>query len=149
MLLTPHLLTGAAIATKVHSPVFALILAFLSHYILDLPPQTEYSVEDIKEKRWRKSVLDFSKVFLDICLGALLIFFFSENTFLIYAAAFLAILPDGFTLLTIIFHKNKVLKIHWQFHRKLNALSENKKISPFWGIFSQVAVIAAAIFFLI
>ena len=132
MLLTPHILAGAAIATKVHNPVFALILAFLSHYFLDLPPQTEYSVENIKEKRWRKSVLDFSKVFMDISLGVLLIFSFSENTFLIYAVAFLAILPDGFTLLAVIFHKNKVLKMHWRFHRKLNALSENKKISPFY-----------------
>ena len=148
MLLTPHILTGVAIITKVQNPILGLLLVFLSHYFLDCFPQQEYSIKNIKEKRWNKSFLDFLKVFFDISFGVLLILFLSKNNSLVFAAAFLAILPDGFTLLNLIIPKNKLLEIHDTFHQKINYFFENKKIPAFWGIVSQIAVIALAIFFL-
>ncbi|MBA7602706.1 hypothetical protein ES703_09802 [subsurface metagenome] len=149
MILTCHLLAGAAIAANISNPILALCLAFLSHYFLDALPQYEYSVENIKKRHWHKSFFDFFKVFLDIAFGALLIFLFSENTLLIFAAAFLAILPDSFTLLAIIFQKNKFLNKHWEFHQKINDITRNKKIPLFWRIFSQVLVVLITIFFLL
>ena len=149
MILTCHLLLGAAIAANIANAPLALILAFLSHYFLDLLPQEEYSIKNIKARRWNKSSLEFFKVFLDIAFGLLLILLFSEVSILIFAAAFLAILPDGFTLLTVIFYKNKLLKKHAYYHQKINNTPENKKIPLFWKIFCQVLVILIAIFLLL
>ena len=149
MLLTPHILTGVLIASKTSNPILGLFLVLLSHYFLDCFPQQEYSIKNIKERRWNKSFWEFFKIFLDIAFGVLLIFFLSKNTPLIFAAAFLAILPDGFTLLNLIVPKNKLLATHNTFHQKLNNFFNNKKIPAFWGIVSQIAVIALAIFFLL
>jgi len=128
MIFTCHLLTGAAIASKIQSAPLALGLAFLSHYVLDFIPHREYSVKNIFEKRWRKSKLDFLKIFLDFSFGILLILFFSKNPCLlstsfwngkliIYSGAFFAVLPDGFTFLALIFEKSKVLGRHYHFHQ--------------------------------
>lgn len=149
MLLTPHILIGVAIITKVQNPILGLLLVLLSHYFLDCFPQQEYSIKNIKERRWNKSFLDFLRVFFDISFGVLLILLLSESSSFILAAAFLAILPDGFTLLNLIIPKNKLLEIHNTFHQKLNNFFNNKKIPAFWGIVSQVAAMALAIYFLL
>ena len=149
MLLTPHILTGVAIITKVRNPVLGLLLVFLSHYFLDCFPQREYSIKNIKERRWRKSLPDFLKVFFDISFGVLLVFFLSENNPFVFAAIFLAILPDGFTLFYNIFPKNKMLIKHQRWHASINALGENKRLPAYWGVVSQIAVMALAIFFLL
>ena len=149
MILTTHLLVGAAIASKMPQPTFlALVLAFLSHYLLDLLPHSEYLIKNIKGRRWHKSFLDFSKIGIDIGLGTLLILIFSKNAPIIFAAAFLAILPDAFTLLNSIW-PNKVLKIHEDFHTKKIHFLKYKKISLFWRISSQILVLLAAIYFLL
>ena len=148
MILICHLLAGAAIAAKTANPFLALPLAFLSHYFLDLLPQKEYSIDNIKERRWSKSFWDFFKAFLDISLGLFLILLFSENTLLIFIAAFVAILPDGSTVLALIFHKNKWLDRHLQWHQAINNLPKNEKISLFWKIFAQVLVVLIAIYLL-
>lgn len=146
MILTVHLLAGAAIASKIQSAPLALFLAFLSHYFLDFIPHWEYSIENIREKRWKKSLFDFLKVGLDILAGVLLLFLCSENQPIIYAGAFLAISPDGLTLIGLIF-SNKFLVHNDDFHQKIHFLRD-KKIPLFWGIFSQVVVVILAIFFL-
>lgn len=149
MLLTPHILAGVAVFSSISNPALGLFLAFLSHYFLDCFPQKEYSIENIRERRWRKSLPDFLKVFSDIILGFLIVFLITGYNPLILAAAFIAILPDGLTMLTIIFNKNGLLKKHGELHATVNAFCENKGLPVFWGVFSQVAVIALAIFFLL
>ena len=146
MILTAHLLAGAAIASKIQPAPLALFLAFLSHYFLDLIPHWEYSIDNIKGKRWGKSLFDFLKVGLDILAGVLLIFLFSENQPIIYAGAFLAIFPDGLTLFGLIF-SNKLLEHNDDFHNKIHFLKDIK-IPLFWEIFSQALVGGLAILFL-
>ncbi|MFH1462093.1 MAG: hypothetical protein ABIG08_00080 [bacterium] len=148
MLLAPHILTGAVIITKVQNPILGLILAFLSHYLLDLFPQKEYSINNIKERNWKSSLPDFLKVFSDIFLGIIIIFLVADYGYLILIAAFLSILPDGFSLLYFIFPKNRLLEKHWKLHTAINLIL-NKKISPSWGILSQIAVVVTAIIFLL
>ena len=146
MLLTPHILAGAAIAAKTANPALGLILAFLSHYVFDLFPHQEYTIENIKGKRWKKAYADFLKVGGDICFGILLIFIFSDGQPIIYAGAFFAILADGLTFLGLIF-SNKLLVHNDDFHQKIHFL-KNKKVPAFWGVLSQVLIISIAIFFL-
>lgn len=145
MVLTPHLLIGAAIASRINLPL-GLVLAFLSHYLLDFLPHWEYSIKNIQQKLWKKSLPEFLKIFLDISIGAFLIFIISKNLVLAGTGGFLAILPDGLILLILIF-PNKLFTLHNTFMRKIHFLKD-KKISPFWGIFSQSLVIAVAIYFL-
>lgn len=150
MILTAHLLAGAVVASKISNPLLALPLALLSHYCLDSLPQEEYEIENIKQRRWNKSFFDFIRVFLDISSGILLIGLFSGKSPLIFAAAFLTLVPDGITLLSKIFPKNRLFIQHQKPHKALNDIfdSKNKKISKLWGIFSQIAVILTAILLL-
>ena len=149
MLLAPHILVGVAIITKVPNPVLGLLLVFLSHYFLDFFPHTEYSVDNIKSGQWSKSLSDFLKIFWDMALGLVIVFFTVGYTPLILIVVFLTILPDGLTLLYCIFPTNKLMKKHLEIHAAINAVCKNKKIPAVLGIINQVGIIALAIFFLL
>ena len=126
MILTPHLLLAAAIASKIKYPPLAIVLAFLSHYLLDLIPHVEYSIDNISEKRWQKSLPDILRVFLDFSLGMLLILIFSNNRPIVYTCALIALIPDSLTIINSIF-PNKILKIHNNIHqRKIHFLKYKK-----------------------
>jgi len=142
MILTCHFLVGALIAAKIKIIPLALLLDFLSHYLLDFIPHIEYSVKNIKEKSWEKSLPDFLKVILDISSGILLIFIL-KNQPIIFLGAFFAVSSDGFSFLSLI-SSNHLIKVHQNFHRRIHFL-ENKKISPFWRIFSQISIILIVI----
>jgi hypothetical protein len=141
------MLFGALIAQRISSPFSAILLAFLGHYFLDFFPHIEYSIENIKNKNWKKSLPDFLKIFLDFLIGIALIFALSNNQPIIYVCAFLAILPDGLSMLGYVL-KNNFLDKHNDFHQiKLHYL-KNKKISLFWRIFSQIIIIVICVFLL-
>ncbi len=146
MILLIHLIVGALIGQKISNPVFAISLAFLSHYLLDIIPHVEYPIENIRDKQWSKSLPDFLRVFLDFCLGMLIIFIFLDNRPIIFVAAFFAVFPDLLNILNLIF-KNKLLQIHSDFHEK-NHFLKYKKISNLWRILSQIIVIIICIFIL-
>ncbi len=78
MVLTSHILAGAAIATRINNPILGFVLAFLSHYFLDFIPHREYLIKNVKEKQWSKSYFDFLKIALDISLGVLIIIFLTN-----------------------------------------------------------------------
>ena len=147
MILTPHLLLGAVLASKIEYAPLAIILAFLSHYLLDLIPHIEYSIDNIEKKQWQKSLPDFLRVFLDFSLGILLILIFSENQPIIFICAFFAILPDGLSFLNYFF-SNKILKIHRYIHHKKIHFLRNKKISFYWRVLSQLLVVFISILLL-
>lgn len=149
MLLTPHILIGAAIIANVQNPILGLFLVLLSHYFLDFFPQKEYGIDNLRERRWSKSLPDLLKVFVDIIIGLLIVFLLIGLTPLVLIVIFIAIFPDGLTLLYFIFPKNILLKKHKKLHSKINAVCENKKIPVFWGVISQIAVMAIAIYFLL
>ncbi len=152
MILLVHLLFGAAVASKIQNPVFAIVLAFLSHYLLDLIPHTEYNIENIRKKQWNKSFIDIFKIAFDFFVGILLILLFSNPPTglgqpIIFIAAFFAILPDGLTVLGY-FLKIKFLELHKKFHQKKIHFLKDKKISVFWRITSQAIIIIISIFLL-
>jgi len=144
MILLVHMLFGAATASLVKNPIFAVVLAFLGHYSLDFIPHVEYDIKDIKEKRWHRAYPEIIKVFLDFLTGFLIIFTFSGNRSMIYICALTAVIPDGFTFLNIIF-PNKILVLHDKIHRGKIHILKNKKISVFWRIISQVIIAVISI----
>ncbi|MFC1629620.1 hypothetical protein ACFL11_00100 [Patescibacteria group bacterium] len=151
MILTAHILTGAAIVTKTQNPFLGLLFAFLSHYLLDFLPHNDYSekLKNIKERRWKKSFFDFSLVILDFSFGVLLVFLFSKNLFLSLVGGFFAVLPDTFSLLHFLFHKNKLLNKYYIFQKEKLHYFNNKKVSVFWQTLVQASVILISIFFLL
>ncbi|MEK7503698.1 MAG: hypothetical protein AAB577_01805 [Patescibacteria group bacterium] len=149
MILTPHILVGVAIATKVQNPILGLVFVLLSHYFLDLFPHNEYSIKNIRGGRWSVSLPDFLKAFLDIALALVIISFTAGFSPMIITAVAVSILPDGLTLLQCIFPENKLLIKHLKIHWAINDVSENKKIPDVMGIISQVLVAAIAIYLLL
>lgn len=151
MILSAHFLVGAAIATKTQNPLLGFLLAYLSHYFFDLLPVWEYDISALSNRQWRKSAGDFLKIFFDILFGFLLVLFFSKNTLIGMLGGFLAMVPDGITLLFILFPKINLLSLHQKIHEKVNwfRYSEINKKIPAWGtILSQILIILAAILFL-
>lgn len=165
MILTTHLITGAAIASNVQPIPLGLILALLSHYLLDFIPHEDYPVNNIFEKRWKNSKKDFLKVGIDVLFGAIVVLIIAENWLLAILGGFLGIAPDFGILLRLLFPKNKFLKAQSYFHRRIihycprkaespnpqqfncSAFTPNKKIPLFWKILPQLAITLLAILF--
>ncbi|MCX6719670.1 MAG: hypothetical protein NTV36_00985 [Candidatus Staskawiczbacteria bacterium] len=134
MILLVHMLFGAAIASNVQNVYLAVILAFLGHYLLDLLPHVEYSIKKIR-------------VALDFFIGLLLIFIFSNNHYIIYICAMVAIIPDGLSVIGMLI-ESKILKTHSFIHQEKIHFLKHKKISNFWRISSQMAVAIISIILL-
>jgi len=144
MILLVHLLFGAAIGSVVKNIPLAIVLAFFSHYFWDLFPHIEYSIDGTAEKQWQRRLRIIPKIILDFCVGILLVSIFSNPStdsgrVIIYICALSAILPDGLIVLNNHW-PNRVLEFHNKLHQKTHFLKQ-RKISNFWRIASQVAVV--------
>ncbi|MFA5878327.1 MAG: hypothetical protein WC845_03105 [Candidatus Staskawiczbacteria bacterium] len=144
MILIPHLFFSAVIAAKIPFLPLAVILIVIGHYLLDMIPHTEYSISNIKKGNWKKTTPDFGRVAADLAIGTFLVLFIGEFTptphYILFIGAFIGILPDILTVLGIIFPKNKLLKTHYKFHKRLHFLEE-KKISHFERVATQVLTV--------
>jgi hypothetical protein len=161
------MLFGATIGSIIKNIPLAIILAFLSHYFLDLFPHIEYNIENIEKKQWHKSLPNILKISIDFFIGISIIFILSGSNPIIYICVFFAILPDGFTILNAIM-PNKILGAHNRLHQKIHFLKIHPvkyggavisaplklfnweiKISNFWRIFTQLIVVVISITLLI
>lgn len=160
MIITPHFLVGAAIATNIPNPVLGLPLAFLSHFFLDFIPHRDYSALSKRSaqgtrngpliKFLRESLTGFLKMAADFLIAFSTVFFLADNTTLAIAGGFLAISPD-FDTLAVIFPRllqNRFLKLFFNFHAGPVHCLEKKEIPSFWKVLSQVVAVGLAIFFL-
>lgn len=163
MILAPHILVGAAVASQFSNPPLGLIFAFLVHFLLDRIPHSEYSIEPLKQIRERElkyCLPVLKRIALDICAGYTILFLvvyvgYSEIPFWAWAfGGFFGILPDGLT--TMLFMKQgrrgllySFLKIFFLFHHKIHY---SKKIGPpplRIGLGTQAIAILLALYFLI
>ena len=147
MIATCHILTGAAIAVKTQNSALGLVLAFLSHFILDFIPHKEYNV-DFKHKFWKFSLLDILKITLDVLVGILIILAINKSIIISLAGGFAAIFPDIIGPLLLAMPKNKVSEAYYDFHiKKIHSLKN--KIPKNWEIFTQVLIILISVFLLL
>ena len=147
MILLVHLLFGAAVGSAVSNIYLGIILAFLSHYFLDLFPHIEYNIEIKDKKQWKDKLWVIFKIAIDFFTGILLIFLFSKNQPINYVYAFFAILPDGLTILNNHL-PNKFLRWHQSLHTKNIHFLKYKKISNFWRVATQIITTVVSIFLL-
>jgi len=155
MLATPHLLIGAVIGSIFSSWPPVVIIAFLSHYILDAIPHTEVSTfRPIKERKDLHSVrsIDYIAAAIDIVLGLILVIYLtlrSGEYSLPLLGAFIAVAPDidNFPLWYRSTCNWPVFKQLYQFHRAIHFDLPTK----YWliGIIAQLIIIGAAIWLLL
>ena len=126
MILTPHILIGAAIGAHSPNGLTAFVLGIGSHYLLDSIAHWDYidTLSDIRKPRNRK------KIFYDSLVSALvliLLIYFKSSIILILIGAFAAVLPDGIELINFIFNISFLKPIS---NLHLNKI-HNKKILTF------------------
>jgi len=147
MLLTPHLLIGAAIGLKTHNFWLVIPISIFSHFLLDLIPHSHYDINNMKQAN--NKLKEFAKVILDVAFGVLLCgLLIWRSKFLIYAVAGMAasVFPD---LITFIYWQTKtpLLKKFNDFHPK--GLHPKKDPPLLKGLVSQVIISLIAIAFMI
>jgi len=149
MIITPHVLAGAAFATQVSNP-FAIIFGALAlHHVLDLTPHWDYDIKSSKRAAIAKIVIDIAVV--GIAMLILLSYFPLEKQFDILLGGFFGILPDGFVLLHMI-SKGKYFNWYIKFHHFWHwmIIKEGQRPNFAFGLSTQVfAVLASLYFFLI
>ena len=144
MVLTPHILAGAALGAGITNPAAAAVGAFTLHFALDAIPHWDY---DIYSSR-KKAAL---KVGADLAIAGIAVLFLirhmpPEQQISTLIGGFFGVLPDGLLFLSFIF-KNKYLDRFARFHNFWHWLIVPKGTkSPFiWGFGIQVVVILLAI----
>jgi len=101
MLETPHVVLGAAIATKIPNPYIAIPLAFASHFILERVPHWNPHLNTEIKKHGKVTKQSTIIVAIDVLLSLFLGTFIaiqvlpnSPHFWTIMVASFAAVLPD-------------------------------------------------------
>lgn len=141
MLLAPHILVGAEIATRVQSIPLAIIAGLVSHFVLDAVPH-----RDRLTKHW----LTWENVLVRICDLSLTIWLvnalFGWNVYVI-VGGLSAILPDLFEVLYELIPSMKKIKLLSALHHWHITVLQNRKQKVEWwfGLASQLLVILVVI----
>lgn len=147
MLETPHVIVGAAIATKITNPVLSLPLALGSHFVLDKIPHWNPHLNTEKSKYGKVTKRSKKIVIIDVISS---IFFGSfialratpdyGKVVLIFLACFLAILPDVIEGPYFFFNWNKKWIKKWIKFQK--SIQTDTSIVP--GLTIQLITVLAA-----
>ncbi len=139
MIITPHMLVGAAIGSQFNNPWSVFILGLFSHYLLDALPHWDYlsDLKIFKSKHLKKICLDFA-------LGGffvLILIWSSPQKLFILIGIIAALLPDFLSLLYYNFNI-KWLRVLFLIHQEIHY---QKRLSfwpglPFTLIVSLIAV---------
>lgn len=147
MIITPHLLIGAAIGFNLQSLWAIFVFSLISHFVADKIPHWEYDASSLENKKG--VLIFFLKVAVDIGLGGLLLFYllYQQNAWP-YAVfgAFVSALPDFPLLLCYFFPDSKLLTRYKKFHCDNHLEQNHKKIVL--PIISELAVSIIAILFI-
>lgn len=157
MTLTTHIVAGAAGARVFASnPVQGFIIGWLSHYVLDSIVHWDYPLTSAKPEifapnakenlsLFNKALFgDALKVFFDVFLGFVLVFFFLDFRMdprysILIAGAMGAVIPDFLQFVFLVW-KNRFLKFLQRIHVFIHAEGDLND-RPFLGIVSQAAII--------
>jgi hypothetical protein len=167
MVITPHMLVGAAVGLQSNHLGLAFILGLLSHYLLDILPHWDYL-----SKITTKSE-DLKKIGLDFLIGSLLVLILfwphCQNLLVIVGGVIAALLPDCLQFIYYNWQRGKNIKmkflyfdrepisssaynfkIKWLkplvwFHQKIH----RNQVSFWWGLPAMLIVSLAAVFSLL
>lgn len=118
MILSTHFITGAAAASFTNSPLGLLAFPLILHFLLDAIPHWEY-VEDSSELKNKIPQIIVDALIGPVCIALVSVLLFGLNfNYLIWllVGGAVSVIPDGFTLLHVLFPKNKLFKKFFEFH---------------------------------
>jgi len=143
MIITPHMLVGAAIGLHSENIGTAFLFGLISHYALDFLPHWEY----LSEAKISK-INDALKIFLDFFIGFLTVLILTWNDpgkTIIAFAIFGSLLPDVLCFLSKMYDGfgSKILKAHFNFHSKLHYF---KNLSFWQGLPASLIVLVVSFF---
>lgn len=152
MLETPHVIVGAAIATKVANPALAIPLALGSHFVLEKIPHWNPHLNSETEKFGKPTNQSTKIVIADVAASLAAGFFIASRVLpdtghfvTILAASFAAALPDivegPYFFLGL---RNKIIK-RWILFQK--SLQEDTTIVP--GLLTQLVTVIAAFWWIL
>lgn len=147
MLELPHAVVGAAVAAKVGNPALALPLAFASHFILDMVPHWNPHLNTEIREKGKLSVKTNLIISGDVLLslvGGIIIASSAlpdkELFTIIMFGALMGVLPDAL--------EAPYFFLGWRYPFIEKLLKFQKSIQNdapvFWGLLTQVVVLAAA-----
>lgn len=148
MILAPHMLAGAALATSIHQPALLALSAIALHYLLDVVPHWEYDIVTSRKAAAYKITVDIA-CGLFILLLALRHLAPSQQALVLWGG-FFGIVPDGLLAISL-FSQGKYLRritlFHTFWHTRIVPL---KTHPPLWlGITAEAIVIAVSLFMLL
>lgn len=149
MLLTPHALVGATIGASTDNIYLIIILAIISHFVLDLLPHFDWATwhehDKNKEGEFKLELKDYLLVTFDGLLMLMLIYGIWTNhdkNVLILVGSLMAILVD---LIDAVPFWNKIVRKYYLFNKLHNL---HKKIQYqlkakywYWGVVTQIIII--------
>ena len=152
MLETPHVAVGIAIASKFPNPWIAIPLAFASHFVLDKVPHWNPHLYTETQKTGHPSNQSTAIAVADIGLSLILGFSYAfkalpstNAAMLILACSFAAVLSDVIKYPYYYFNWRYKWLVKWvNFERSMQIDAK----SIFWGLTTQVAVVAAALWWI-
>lgn len=155
MILFFHLVFGAVWGVFISNFWLAVILAFLTHYLLDRLPHWEYNCPGFKTMDNAFMIArDLFKVSADFFLGIALVIYLSRGSAqqnIIIAAAFAGALPDAFLFLYWVVKRlkgarmaKKALKTYF-IHHLNNHWDITKRFPKWWELASPTAVLILSV----
>jgi hypothetical protein len=152
MILSTHAVVGGAIASLLPShPIFAVLAAFASHFVIDAIPHWDYSLRSIAIGRCannrglrlsRGVLIDLTKIAFDACAGlvlALWLFATLASVWVVGLAACAAMLPDPLQFVHSL-SPREPLKTLQRFHSWIHS---KRKLAWGFGVSSQIAFASA------
>ena len=153
MLETPHVAVGVAIASKIPNPWIAIPLSFASHFVLDKVPHWNPHLYTETQRTGKPSVQSTTFAIADISLAFITGSYFAYRALpnlnlaiLILACSLASVASDVIKYPFYYFHLRQKWLVAWvDFERSLQV--DTKSI--FWGIFNQLLVIIASIWWIL
>lgn len=162
MIITPHLIVGAAIGAQIRNFGWIIILALLSHVILDKIPHWDYGkqIEALpRDEKFKTAVFTtLFQMIIDGMVGLITVLFIIwqkniievKHLIFILTGIIVSLLPDFFLgIAKLISHKSKFSKKYIDFHKSIIHYPEHIKKPTLIGLGTEIVVSIIAILILL
>ncbi len=163
MILTPHIIVGATIGAKTQNLGLIVILALITHLIMDKIPHYDYDLPAVfrefrKNKKIKPLLSDFVKMAIDVTVGLSLTFVvlwyknflsFDYLPFILFGI-FISILPDIILGCSFLLLSEKMAKKIFNFNHRIFHYKHKEKEGKitFLGLATEILVIIICVFLL-
>ena len=151
MILLTHSIAGAALAATQKDPLLAILVGFLSHFVLDVVPHWEYKIKPLQEDPLSREALPaYRKIVIDGLSGvavplALFVLWQDADFWLVFSGIIGAMLPDALQGVHLFWRSNRPVAALYRFHHSIQQLTF--KLLP-WPWIGMSFTIFTTLFFI-